>query len=219
MRIWVTRTEPQASETARRIEALGHEAAVAPVLMVRALPIKVDLDGIGALAFTSRNAVAAFARECPGRDLPVFVTGPGAWADAEAAGFGQVESAEGDVQALATLIIARRPPGVVLHAAGADLAGDLEGALDDAGVAARTLTIYETIETGVAPPGDIDAVLIHSPRAAKAVAGVTPVSLAQRIEAFAISRAAAAPISYSKFRRVAVAPYPNEQALLKLLVF
>ena len=52
---------------------------------------------------------------------------------------------------------------------------------------------------------------------AKAVARVVSPELAARLESFAISPAAADPLSRSNFRRVAVAPYPNEQALLKLL--
>jgi uroporphyrinogen-III synthase len=217
LRVWVTRTEPQAQDTAERLRDLGHEAAVAPVLMVRGLPINIDLDGFAALAFTSRNAVAAFARTCPRRDLPVFVTGPGTAADAQAAGFAEVISADGDVSDLAALIVQARPAGKVLHAAAVERAGDLAGELARAGVQVRTLPVYETVETGVAAPQGIDAVLIHSPRAARAVASVMRPDEAATIAAFCISEAAAAPISYSNFRRVAVAPYPNEQALLKLL--
>ncbi|MDB5452875.1 MAG: hemD [Caulobacteraceae bacterium] len=218
MRVWVTRTEPQAEDTAGRLRDLGHEALVAPVLMVRFLPINIDLSGFVALAFTSRNAVAAFARDCPRRDLPAYVTGAGTAADARAAGFAQVFSAEGDLAALADLIAEARPSGKVLHAAAAEPAGDLAGALEPAGIEVRTLPVYETVETGVAPPEDVDAVLIHSPRAAKAVAEVIRPQEAAEMDAYVISPAAAAPISYSNFRRVAVAPYPNEQALLKLFV-
>ena len=35
-RVWVTRTQPQAAETARRLAALGFEPIVAPVLEARA---------------------------------------------------------------------------------------------------------------------------------------------------------------------------------------
>jgi uroporphyrinogen-III synthase len=217
LRVWITRTEPQASETAGRIAALGHEPCVAPLLMVRSLPVDIDLEGVALLAFTSRNAVAVFARQCPRRNLPAFVTGAATAADAVAAGFQEVVSADGDVNDLAALIVERRPKGLILHAGAAEPAGDLVGALQAAGLQARALPIYETVETGLAAPPDIDAVLIHSPRAAKAVARTVSRQEAAGLEAFAISAAAAAPISRSNFRRVAVAPYPNEQALLKLL--
>jgi uroporphyrinogen-III synthase len=197
---------------------MGHEPVVQPVLMAHALPITVDLHRVVALAFTSRNAVAAFARECPRRDLPVFTVGEATAADAREAGFHEVISASGDVAALAALISERRPIGVVLHPAAAEPAGDLAGALASSGVAVRTLAIYETIATELAPPSDIDAVLIHSPRAARIVARSLSPAQAAAIEAFCISAAAAEPLAGVNFQRVAVAPYPNEQALLKLLM-
>ena len=127
-------------------------------------------------------------------------------------------SADGDVGALAALIAQARPACKLLHAAAAEPAGDLAGELARFGVEVRTLPVYETVETGVAAPQAIvEAVLIHSPRAARAVAGVMRPDEAAAVAAFCISEAAAAPISYSKFQRVAVAPYPNEQSLLKLL--
>jgi uroporphyrinogen-III synthase len=217
LRIWVTRTEPQAGETARRLEEMGHEPAVAPVLMAHALPITVELVDIAALAFTSRNAVAAFARECPRRDLPVFAVGDSTAADARELGFHAVISAGGDVDDLAALIAQRKPAGTVLHPAAAEPAGDLAGALRADGIAVRTLTIYETVETGLAAPPDIEAVLIHSPRAGRIVARMLSNDEAAPLSAYCISEAAAQPLSAVNFHCVAVAPYPNEQALLKLL--
>jgi uroporphyrinogen-III synthase len=211
MRIWVTRTLPQAEETAERLRAMGHEPVVAPVLECRALPAILDLDGIPALAFTSRNAVATFSNLTSRRDFPVFTTGEATAAHARAAGFTDVVSADGDVQDLARLIIERRP-GNVLHPGAAEPAGDLTGELSKAAVTSRSVAVYETAETGVAAP-QADAVLVHSPRAAAVVARLARPELA----AYAISPAAAAPLITSNFQRVAVAPYPNEAALLKLL--
>jgi len=86
-RVWITRAQPGANATAQRITALGFEPVVAPALVVKELPAVVDLAGVGALAFTSVNAVRAFARRSPVRDLPTEQAGillhPGA---AEAAG-------------------------------------------------------------------------------------------------------------------------------------
>jgi uroporphyrinogen-III synthase len=196
---------------------MGHEPVVVPVLMAHPLPVTVDLEGVAAIAFTSRNAVAAFARECPRRDLTVFAVGEATAADARDLGFREVISAGGDVAALAALIAERRPAGVVLHPAAAEPAGDLAGALQAAGVEVHTLAIYETVETELAAPTGIDALLIHSPRAGRIVARILPPAQAAGIAAFCISKAAAQPLSAVNFQSVAVAPYPNEQALLKLL--
>jgi uroporphyrinogen-III synthase len=207
----VTRTLPQANETADRLRAMGHDPVVAPVLECRALPAIPDLDGVAALAFTSRNAVAAFARLSDRRDLPLFTTGEATAERARAEGFTEIASAEGDVHDLADLII-RRAPGLVLHPRAAEPAGDLAGELAKAAIPARSIVIYETVETGVSAPA-ADAVLIHSPRAGAIVARIAPRTLA----VYAISPAAAAALITSNFQPVAVAPYPNEQALLKLL--
>jgi uroporphyrinogen-III synthase len=208
----VTRTLPQAEETAEKLRAMGHEPIVAPVLECRPLPVALDLAGVGAIAFTSRNAVAAFATLNPRRDLTVFAVGEATAAAARVIGFADVTSADGDVEDLARLIAESRPHGLVLHPTAAEPAGELAAELAKAGLAARAITVYETVETGVVAPA-ADGVLIHSPRAGAIVARTAPRGLA----VYAISPAAAAPMITSNFQPVAVAQYPNEQALLKLL--
>ena len=116
MKVWVTRTEPGASRTARRLKALGHEPLVEPVLEVHPLPAAIDLGGVGALAFTSGNGLHAFAKLNPDRGLPVFTVGEATAKAAREAGFGSVMSAGGDVQALAMLIVIAGFPGAFVHA-------------------------------------------------------------------------------------------------------
>jgi uroporphyrinogen-III synthase len=217
LRVWVTRTQPGAADTARALREAGHEPVVVPVLAVRPITNAVlDLSGVDALAFTSRNGVGALAALTARRDLPVFTTGEATAAEARAIGFGQVVSADGDVTALSALI-ARRAPGLVLHAGAGEAAGDLVGDLAKAGVELRTVVVYETVETGVAPPEAIDAVLVHSPRAGRAVAHALEGCNTSHLRLYAISPAAARALAAPKFQPVAVAQYPNETALLKLL--
>ena len=75
MRIWITRAAPEAEATAQRVRALGHEPVVASLLEVQAGGETPDLAGVGALAFTSRNGVRAFAALSPERNLPVLTVG------------------------------------------------------------------------------------------------------------------------------------------------
>jgi len=217
-RIWIARAQPGADETARRVRALGREAVVAPVLQTRALPARLDLADAGALAFTSRNGVAAFAALTDERHLPVFAVGDATAEAARAAGFPEVVSADGDVRALAVLIAGRPPPeGAVVHLGAREPAGDLIGDLSARGVAVRACPIYETVWTSLATPEAWDAVLVHSPRAALAVARrLAGRDLSGRL-ALAISEAAAAPLRAFNFKLVAAAPFPNEAALLKLV--
>lgn len=224
MRVWVTRTRPGAEATADRLRALGHEPLVAPVLEVRLLDgAGMDLAGVGALAFTSVHAVAAFAALTPLRDPPVFAVGETTAAAATAAGFVRVDSADGDVEALARLIIAARPESI-LHPAALEPAGDLVATLSDAGIAARRIALYETVAVAALPPvveaaladGGLDAVLAHSPKAAGAVARLLAGRPLGALDAFALSAACAAPLAACGFRRLGVAAAPNEAALLAL---
>jgi uroporphyrinogen-III synthase len=218
MRIWITRAEPGASRTAEKLRALGHEPVVAPLLEVRALPGAIDLTGVGALAFTSANGVAAFAERAPERALPVFAVGDATAAAAHKAGFDEVASASGDLDALADLIVthAGRLHGAVLVPGPAEPSGDLPQALAEKGVTARALVLYET--RPLAPPmgmGLVDAVLIHSPKAAERLAAVIGDAAGPAV--YCISPAAAAPLAGRAFARLACAAHPDEASLLALL--
>jgi uroporphyrinogen-III synthase len=214
MKIWVTRAEPGASRTAERLRGLGHEPRVAPVLQVRALAGPIDLDGVGALAFTSGNGVRAFADLSPDRTLPVFAVGEATAHAARQAGFAWVVCADADVASLAALIIssAGRLAGAVLFAGAAEPAGDLVGVLTAAGVHARAAPVYETIAVAPEVPAGVQALLVHSPKAAQALAAAP----LDGLSAYCISAAAAAPLGRSA-ARILVAPRPDEESLLGLL--
>ncbi len=212
MRIWVTRAEPGAGETAERLRALGHEPVVAPVLEVRRLAPDIDLDGVSALAFTSRNGVEAFAALSGARDLPVFVVGGATAKAARAAGFASVTSAAGDVEALATIVDA---PGAVLCPGAAEPAADLPSLLRARGLQARSVAVYETDPLRPPVPQRLGAVLIHSPKAARVVA--TLVEPASPLLFACISENAARPLLEAGHEKVLAARFPDEAGLLKLL--
>jgi uroporphyrinogen-III synthase len=218
-RVWITRTQPQAADTAQRVAALGLEPVLAPVLEARPIPgVTPDLAGVRALAFTSGHAVAAFAALSVVRDLSVFAVGDATAARARAAGFGEVRSADGNTAALADLIIAARP-GRVLIPMAREPAADLAGLLAARGIEAAPVAVYETVPAGAAPPlADIDLVLIHSPRAAGLVAAhLVGRPEASGIIACAISPVAAAPLERVGLAAVRIAARPTEAALLAAL--
>ena len=222
--VWVTRTEPGAQATAGRLRAMGFEPLVAPLLEVRALPGgPIDLAGVGALAFTSANGVAAFADRSAERALPVFAVGAATAAVAIEAGFAAVISAGGDVAALAPVIAARAPfTGEVLHPGPAEPAGDLVGALAALGVPARAMPLYETVASApdartIAVIPRLAAVLLHSPRAARVLAAHLQDHSAPLLAALCLSEAVAAPLRASGLASVRPAPAPTEEALLALL--
>lgn len=217
----MTRAEPGASATAARLRALGHRPMVAPLLAVRPIPApEAGDDRVGALAFTSRNGVAALdaARAAAWRDLPVFAVGDATALTAQEAGFTRVRSAGGDLKALGALIAAHRAEidGVVLHLGAREPAGELRAA----GVRIRSVPVYEAVDLSPPSPevwSELDAVLIHSPRAGRAFAGASADRpQASRLLAVCISEAAAAPVR-GRVGELRVAAAPNEAALLARL--
>jgi uroporphyrinogen-III synthase len=227
-RIWVTRASPGAEATAARLEALGLASLVDPLLEVRDLSPAADLAGVAALAFTSVNGVAAFARLDADRDRPVFAVGDRTARAAREAGFSSVTSADGDVEALARLILeqAGRLDGAVLHPSALEPAGDLITPLVSAGLNARRLAVYETVDRDPSPTtlaglGRLEAVLLHSPRAARVLSRWLAERPAPGLRALCLSAAVARPlegaVEAGRLGGVTSAPHPNETALLALL--
>ena len=212
--VWITRAEPGASRTAERLTALGFTVVVAPLLAIRPLDVRLDLREVTGLAFTSSNGVAAFATLETRRDTPVFTVGDATAQAAQGAGFVDVTSASGDVGTLATLLRHAAPSeGVILHPTARAPAGDLAAAVGTARKV-RAVAVYEAVETQAAVPALFDAVLVHSPRAGRALAAsVSSKQAANRI-AIAISTAAAAPLADLGFDRVCIAAQPDEAAMM-----
>jgi uroporphyrinogen-III synthase len=223
VKVWVTRAQPGADRTAVRLRPLGFEPLVAPLLAVRELPgADFDLHGVGALAFTSANGVAAFAARQPdGRALPVFAVGAATAAAARAAGFDRVRSAGGDVEDLAALIARSGVEGAVLHPCAEAPAGDLPGALRRGGIAVRPVPAYRTEilplpDEAARAWTDLHAVLVHSPRAGRALAAALADLPPGGPPAACISAAAAAPLR-GLSPEVRWAARPDEASLLSLL--
>ncbi|WP_091735264.1 uroporphyrinogen-III synthase [Phenylobacterium immobile] len=227
--VWITRAQPGADATAARVRAHGHQAWVTPLLEVRLLPdIAYDLSGVGALAFTSANGVRAFAQARTERDLKVFAVGRATADAARAARFRTVLSTDGNVDSLADGISARRREikGYVLHPGAEELAGDLVGLLEGYGIEARRLIVYETAPLPV-PAEDIarlvtaDVVLVHSAKAARALASVlragSQPSPAPVPKAIGISREALKPLLRTRLAGRAAPTFPLEAGMFDLI--
>jgi uroporphyrinogen-III synthase len=234
-RVLVTRSMEDAAPLAERLEAGGFTAVVEPLLRIRFLEgVSPDLSGLQALAFTSANGVRALVHAVPDakhKGFAVFAVGPATAKAARAAGFSDVSSADGDVDALARLIIGACEPaaGAVLHVAGSARAGDLMGALQGAGLDARRAVLYEAVAAETLSDSlrqDIEAngigtVLIFSPRTAglfvslMADAGLAP--HARDMCLLALSPAVAEAAGALPWGVVKVAEAPEQETLLAAL--
>jgi uroporphyrinogen-III synthase len=223
--ILVTRSEPGASETAARLRAAGFEVVVEPLFAIAS--IDAAIPAFDALAFTSANGARQFARLSPHRDAPVFCVGARTAQAARETGFSEVISADGDVNALADLIAKKLPRNArLLHVGNEESRGDLAGRLSAAGHAAAFVAVFRAVP--VASPGprlsaliagraQIDAVVIHSPRAGAILAGFVDKSAKEaRLSVVSISEAAAAPL-VGRTARVEIAATPDEAALISAL--
>ena len=219
-RVWVTRAEPGAARTADRLTALGFTPITAPLLTLAPLPGALDAApapaAVAALALTSPNGVEAFAPLIPRfRRHPVFAVGDATAEAARAAGFADVRSASGDIHALARLIAAEAPPGPLLAPGAREPAGDLPALLPDRPV--HRLPVYAAFETHAPAPEPFDAVMLHSPRAARALASDLPRAASSGRIAICISDAAAIPLRPFDFAQIRIAAAPDEPAMLSAL--
>jgi len=228
MRVLVTRPREDAGRLIRVLAGLGIDAIATPLLDITYVDgAALDLSGVQALVLTSANGARAFARRSSNRTLPALCVGDATRREAEALGFGTVKSADGDVQALADLIKADLDPdgGAVLHPAGSHVAGDLGGQIEAAGFTYRREALYTAKKIKTLPQaasqalatGDVDGVLLYSPRTAAAFATLAQATALGTVTAYCLSAAVADKISNLGWRDVKIAAQPNQDALLVLL--
>ena len=225
----VTRPQPDAGRTADALVARGVAALVEPMLAIEFLPAAaLDLAGVQALLFTGANGVRAFAAASPERRLPAFAAGDATAREARAAGFRQVESAAGDVRALAELAAARCDPsaGPLFHASGEAVAGNLAGSLAEAGFAARREVLYRARAAESFSPrlvemlaaGRVRLALFFSPRTAAVFARLALRSgvgdTCRLALACVLSEAVGRALEGVAWREVRVAGRPDHEAMM-----
>jgi uroporphyrinogen-III synthase len=186
MRLLVTRPEPDALRLKALLEEAGYEATVEPLLGVSfegSDPI--DLENAQALVATSRNALRALKSGhglAEARRLPLFAVGKATAVEARALGFETVVTGAGTASELVAHIVSALDPaaGFVVHLAGDTVAGDLKGELEAHGFRLSQPVVYrmipatafsdETVEQ--LAMGEIDGVILMSPRTADIYAGL-----------------------------------------------
>lgn len=224
--VWVTRTNGE--KTAKAVEALGHEAILAPVLETRAINVDLSQARFDAVIFTSRNGVSAFARLSDRRDCPVWCVGDATAEAARQAGFGEVVSAEGDVQVLFDKLKTEAPRSTrFLYASAREPSAPLTAWMWAEGFSVTQIPVYET-HAIVPAIDDVDLdrithVLIHSARAGKALAAFMPAhskitftnSCFICMSEGAWQGFAGAFASEGIKRRIS--PFPDEPSMLKLI--
>ncbi len=145
MAVLITRAEPAASQTSKRIEQAGHDVIVLPLFEVSDLKTQIpnaDYDGV---IFTSKNAVEVLAtREFGFKNIPAYCVGEKTKQAAEALGFTKTHVANGGGAVLADLMGKMKLEGqTLLYPTTPDRSYDMQTALEPSGIKVKSIDIYQ----------------------------------------------------------------------------
>ena len=228
MRIAITRPEEDAGPLKAKLEAMGHEVVMAPLLEI-APREGVTIPDLPwqAIAVTSANGIRALPAKHKLTSFRTLTVGPQSLKAATAAGF-SAEAHGGDVNGLAAFIRSSLDPakGPILYLSGAETAGDLEAQLKSARFECHRVVLYDAVQAsslGAAEDelrhGRIDAVLLYSPRSAKIWRALAEraglAGQAGKLAHLCLSRNVATSLPEAWLTRVAARP--EESAMLALL--
>lgn len=230
-RILVTRPQPEANATARRLSAMGFAPIVLPLTRIE--PVAPgNLPDADAVAVTSVNAL----RHAPPvllaglQERPLFAVGDTTAAAARAAGFADVHAAAGTARDLAALIGDRLPPGTrILHIAGVERTAGFAEALQERGFGVRVIEVYradaiaytDDFLSRFAEAGTFGGALLFSRRAGILLAGLAALGPMRDALAgatfYCISQGVAATLAPLSPTEIRVAEEPDEDGILRLL--
>ena len=230
MRILLTRPEPDNARSAAQLRARGHDVILAPLL--RGETLAADFDGpFAGVLMTSANAARAVVghpRFAALSRLPALTVGDHSAEVARAVGFAEVVSAQGALDDLVRLAVARFAHARLLYLAGEDRAGDLAAELAKRGITVETAVVYRAVTATALPrevtqalgANQLDAVLHYSRRSAATLlhlAGeVGAVNTLLGLAHYCLSDAVAVPLRQAGAGRIAIAPDPSESSLFGL---
>ena len=211
-RLFVFRPEPASRQTIRLAQDLGLDAVSLPLFELEAMdwtpPDAADFDGI---LLTSASTVRMAGEELNRfRALPVHAVGEGTAAAAELAGLGVATVGRGGVDELLSML---DPKARLLH-----LCGEGRREPSIAGRSIKSVSVYRANERPDVAGLDSLAgqvAVLHSPRAARRLAGLLPSADRSTIQLVTIS-AATAEAAGEGWKEVRTASSPNDTELLAL---
>lgn len=221
--VLVTRPQAEAEAFAATLsERFGAQVrpVVTPLLAPTYLRPELPSADYGAVIFTSAHAVEGARRL--GGPLPrtAWCVGRKTAAVAAAAGFHPI-SADGDVDALATLLLADPPNGRILYSRGVDTTGNLLEILNNNGVTTDVAIVYrqdplplsDEAMTHLQTPGAV-IVPLFSARTAQIFLSALPEPLRARLHVAAMSSAVARVVERVPLSALSVARTPDAPGML-----
>jgi uroporphyrinogen-III synthase len=226
MKLLVTRPVEDAQPLAEKLEGLGHEAVIVPLLAINTRDdiLLPDLP-FQALCVSSANGLAAQADLSVYHHIPFFAIGPQSALEARRQGFDHVHDKGGSVEGLVRTICKCIKPeaGPILYLSGSETTGDLEGKLKTQGFTVSRVIVYDALPCKVAELPLLlegaDGVLLYSPRTTKLwVVQVESAGLQERaktLQHFCLSANVAANLPQGWAKRISATP--DENGMLTLL--
>lgn len=220
--ILITRPAPRGMEFSRDVrQILDVPVIISPLMQIGPVKADLDLSGLGALIFTSRHAVTAFAMQTDRRDLPCFAVGPATACTAREAGL-DVTEAGGDANALIARIIESGCPGPFLHLRGEHISRSLIAPLARAGLTCREQIVYRQtpVTMGDAAKNLLqreNPVIVPLFSCRSAALFFSGLKAKAPIYVAAISDNVAARVPAHMVKSVVIAEAPNAEAMLALL--
>ncbi|SFO42014.1 uroporphyrinogen-III synthase [Mesorhizobium sp. NFR06] len=232
VRVLVTRPEPGASRTARRLEALGFQPILLPLTETSALSVEATIaaDAV-AVAVTSANAVrhASSALIAPLVSLPCHAVGKRTAEACRAAGFSTVQTGQGDAEALAGAIAGGLAGKAIVYLCGRVRFPVFEQRLAAAGVRVQAIETYDTTAIDYRDADvlarlsgrPVEAVLLYSAKASMELVGLVARPALRHVfektQFLSLSGRVAKPLDGVVPQSIRIAPRPEEEALLALL--
>ena len=232
-KILITRAEPAASRTEFELSRQGHTAVKLPIFKVKDTGKPVPQIGFSGLIFTSRNAVDTLYNRgwsVENSDVPVFCVGENTAKAAAVFGFNDIQTGNGTAKSLAELIAKFGLPANsrLLYPAASDHRFDFGLALKPHDLLIETLEIYEIRKL---LPSKLElekvfeqaaggAALIYSARSAAHLSDLVKLngleSSLSSLTCIAISGAATEPVNVFPWRKIVIAPSPDESTMIQL---
>lgn len=233
LRVLVTRPEPGASRTARRLADAGFQPILLPLTETVALAVDAGAvaDAAAAVAVTSANAVRHAPKEVIAAlaGLPCHAVGRKTAEAARAAGFLSVSEGPGNAEALADALAGGFAGQTIVYLCGRVRFPGFEERLLASGVQVRAVETYDTVVLDYSDEAvlarlsarPVEAVLLYSAKAATAMQALASRPVLrdhfQDTRFFALSGRIAAALGDVAGERIRIAPEPSEDALLGLL--
>jgi uroporphyrinogen-III synthase len=226
MKLLVTRPLDDAQPLAEKLESLGHDVAIVPLLSITVRDgVEIPPYAFQALCVSSANGLAARADLTIFHHVPFFAIGPQSALEARRQGFDHVHDKGGNVEGLVRMMCKSLNPenGPVLYLSGSETTGDLEGKLKTQGFSVTRAIVYDALPCAVDNLSSLvagaDGVLLYSPRTAKLwLAQVQAAGLSESVKVlkhFCLSANVAANLPQA-WNRV-LSSTPDENGMLTLL--